>query len=40
VWANNLLNTKYTAFYFESMSQKLAQPGKPLTFGIDLSLTF
>jgi outer membrane receptor protein involved in Fe transport len=40
VWANNILNTKYTAFYFESMSQKLAQPGKPLTFGIEATFSF
>ncbi|GHT40234.1 TonB-dependent receptor [Bacteroidia bacterium] len=39
-WANNLLNTHYAAFYFESMGQRLAQAGKPFTFGIDINLTF
>lgn len=39
-WANNVLNTKYTAFYFESLNQKLAQQGKPFTFGVDLNLSF
>jgi outer membrane receptor protein involved in Fe transport len=39
-WANNLLNTHYAAFYFESMGQRLAQAGKPFTFGIDVNLTF
>ncbi|MDH8701230.1 iron complex outermembrane receptor protein [Dysgonomonadaceae bacterium PH5-43] len=40
LWANNLFNTDYTAFYFESLGQKLAQKGKPLTFGIDINLSF
>lgn len=39
-WANNLLDTEYTAFYFESMGHDLAQQGKPLTFGVDLNLVF
>ncbi|GHT75960.1 TonB-dependent receptor [Bacteroidia bacterium] len=40
LWANNVLNTHYAAFYFESMGRNLAQSGKPLTFGLDLSLSF
>jgi outer membrane receptor protein involved in Fe transport len=40
VWANNVLNTRYTAFYFESMQQKLAQAGKPFTFGIEATVCF
>jgi outer membrane receptor protein involved in Fe transport len=40
VWANNVLNTKYTAFYFESMNQKLAQAGKPFMFGLDAIISF
>jgi outer membrane receptor protein involved in Fe transport len=39
-WANNVLNTSYTAFYFESMGRGLAQAGKPVTFGVDVNLTF
>jgi outer membrane receptor protein involved in Fe transport len=40
IWANNLLNTKYTVFYFESMNRQLAQRGKPLTFGIEAVISF
>jgi outer membrane receptor protein involved in Fe transport len=40
VWANNVLNTKYTAFYFESMNQQLAQAGKPFTFGVEATVSF
>ncbi|MDR0866519.1 MAG: TonB-dependent receptor [Candidatus Symbiothrix sp.] len=40
VWANNVLNTKYTAFYFESMNQQLAQAGKPFTFGVEATISF
>ncbi|GHT88389.1 TonB-dependent receptor [Bacteroidia bacterium] len=40
LWANNVLNTRYTAFYFESMGRGLAQAGKPFTFGVDVNLTF
>jgi outer membrane receptor protein involved in Fe transport len=40
VWANNLLNTRYAAFYFESMQQKWAQAGKPFTFGVEATVFF
>ena len=40
LWANNVFNTDYTAFYFETNAYKLAQAGRPLTFGADLSVTF
>jgi outer membrane receptor protein involved in Fe transport len=40
LWANNVLNTDYAAFYFESMGRGLAQKGKPVTFGVDLSISF
>ncbi|MDL2223722.1 TonB-dependent receptor [Bacteroidales bacterium OttesenSCG-928-M06] len=40
LWANNILNTEYTAFYFESLGQSLAQKGKPFTCGIDINLSF
>jgi len=40
IWANNAFNTDYTAFYFETNSYNLAQQGRPLTFGIDVSVAF
>lgn len=40
VWANNALNTDYTAFYFETNTLNLAQAGRHITFGVDLSITF
>ena len=40
LWAKNLLNTDYKAFYFESMGNQLFQKGKPLTFGADIVLSF
>ena len=39
-WAKNITNTKYTAFYFESMGKKLAQKGNPFTFGGKITLSF
>lgn len=40
LWARNMTNTQYTAFYFESGNKKLAQKGKPFTFGADLQVSF
>lgn len=40
IWVNNLLDTDYTAFYFESLQNSWAQKGKPLTFGVDFNLSF
>lgn len=40
LWGRNLLNTHYTAFYFEALKKKLAQQGKPITFGISALLQF
>ncbi len=39
-WANNLLNTEYGAFYFESFGESFIQQGLPLTVGVDLILKF
>ncbi len=39
-WAKNLLNTDYKTFYFESMGNSFAQRGKPVQFGVDLSIKF
>lgn len=33
IWAKNITNTQYTAFYFESGGKGLAQSGRPFTIG-------
>ena len=33
LWGQNLLNTKYNVFYFESLNNVFMQSGKPITFG-------
>ena len=40
IWTRNTLNTNFTAFYFESMGQRLGQRGTPFQFGIDLAARF
>jgi outer membrane receptor protein involved in Fe transport len=40
LWARNLANTSYSAFYFESFDQPYVQRGKPLRIGVELSLAF
>lgn len=40
LWGRNLLGTDYEAFYFESLGNKYVQPGKPMQFGINLSVKF
>jgi outer membrane receptor protein involved in Fe transport len=40
VWTKNTLNMDYSAFYFESMGQSLAQKGKPFQAGVDLSVRY
>lgn len=40
LWAKNILDTKYGAFYFESFSQAYVQQGRPMTFGADLVIKF
>lgn len=39
IWAKNITNTQYTAFYFESMGKGLAQKGRPFTIGGNIVLT-
>lgn len=39
IWARNLFNTDYSAFYFEAIGNRYYQPGKPFNFGINLSLS-
>lgn len=38
LWGQNLTNTKYDVFYFESMNNVFMQSGKPITYGITLKL--
>lgn len=40
IWAKNLLNTKYNAFYFEALGNKYVQTGKPAQIGVNMSLKF
>jgi outer membrane receptor protein involved in Fe transport len=40
LWARNMTNTSYSAFYFESFGQPYIQKGKPLRLGIDVSVAF
>lgn len=40
LWIKNATNASYNSFYFESVGQKLAQKGRPLTFGANLILNF
>ncbi|MDY9918644.1 MAG: TonB-dependent receptor [Proteiniphilum sp.] len=40
LWAKNITNDSYIAYYFESMGNEFAQQGKPFTIGTDIQLTF
>lgn len=40
IWARNILDAKYNAFYFESFSRSYMQQGRPMTFGANVVLTF
>jgi iron complex outermembrane recepter protein len=40
VWAKNLLNTDYNAFFFEAQRVKYLQTGKPAQAGVNLSVKF
>ena len=40
IWAKNITNTDYTAFYFESGGNGLAQKGRPFTIGGNIQLSF
>ncbi|MBE0661553.1 MAG: TonB-dependent receptor [Bacteroidales bacterium] len=39
IWVRNLLNTDYSAFYFEAIGNRYYQPEKPFNFGINLTLS-
>ncbi|GHT67595.1 TonB-dependent receptor [Bacteroidia bacterium] len=38
LWAKNITNESYSAFYFESMGKRFVQKGKPFTIGITISV--
>jgi iron complex outermembrane recepter protein len=40
LWAKNILNEKYNAFYFSSLGKSFVQVGKPVQFGANLSVKF
>lgn len=40
VWAKNILNEDYQAFYFSSLKKSFVQVGKPVQFGANLSVKF
>jgi outer membrane receptor protein involved in Fe transport len=40
VWGRNLLNTKYSTFYFQTFGNSFGQLGKPVHFGVDLNVKF
>lgn len=40
IWAKNITQTEYNAFYFEALGNKYAQSGKPFQTGINLSVKF
>ncbi|MDR2679802.1 MAG: TonB-dependent receptor [Tannerella sp.] len=40
VWAKNLTDTDYPAFYFESLGKPFMQKGRPLQFGAKLNVSF
>jgi iron complex outermembrane recepter protein len=39
LWARNLFQQEYAAFYFEALGNGYYQPGKPFNFGVNLSLS-
>lgn len=38
LWVRNLTNARYDTFYFESMSNRFLQRGRPITFGVRASI--
>ena len=40
IWANNILNKDYQAFYFETMGRGFTQQGRPIQAGIDIRCCF
>ncbi|MDR1552997.1 MAG: hypothetical protein LBS69_05990, partial [Prevotellaceae bacterium] len=40
LWGENLLDSKYTTFYFKTFGNSFGQHGKPVRLGIDLNMKF
>ncbi len=40
LWADNILNTEYQSFLFHALGNTYAQQGRPLTYGVSLSVGF
>ena len=40
IWAKNITNADYAAYYFESAGNGLAQKGRPFTIGGNIQLSF
>ncbi len=40
LWAKNLFNTDYNAFYFKAIGNSYAQKGRPTTFGVKIGVDF
>jgi outer membrane receptor protein involved in Fe transport len=38
IWGRNLLNTKYSTFYFKTFGNSFGQLGKPVHFGVDMNI--
>ncbi|MDR1583333.1 MAG: TonB-dependent receptor [Prevotellaceae bacterium] len=38
IWGENLLNSKYSTFYFKTFGNAFGQLGKPIRFGVELSV--
>ena len=38
IWAKNLFDTRYNAFYFDSSGSKFFQIGRPVEFGATLKV--
>ncbi|MDE6488493.1 MAG: hypothetical protein K2L46_04365, partial [Paramuribaculum sp.] len=39
-WVENLADTRFNTFYFESISNRFLQRGKPRQFGLTVRLNF
>lgn len=40
LWVNNVLDTDYQTFYFETMNRGFAQMGRPMQLGVDIRCCF
>ena len=40
IWAKNIMGKNYNSFYFEALGNKYVQVGKPMQFGVNLSVKF